>query len=63
MGRSQQQKGRAGELELSRLQEINPAMMGLRSQSRIDNRHAPPDPAAARRFLRDAAFLPGRNLL
>ncbi|HIQ67608.1 MAG TPA: PolC-type DNA polymerase III [Candidatus Faecousia excrementigallinarum] len=28
------------ELELSRLQEINPAMMGLRSQSRIDNRHA-----------------------
>ena len=28
------------ELELSRLQEINPAMMGLRSQSRLDNRHA-----------------------
>ncbi len=28
------------ELELSRLQEINPAMTGLRSQSRIDNRHA-----------------------
>ena len=28
------------ELELSRLQEINPAMMSLRSQSRLDNRHA-----------------------
>ena len=28
------------ELEISRLQEINPAMTGLRSQSRIDNRHA-----------------------
>ena len=28
------------ELELSQLQEINPAMMGLRSQSRLDNRHA-----------------------